>query len=87
MHLLRDSLSDTPPCCVKLFFLFSNAGRGNEVTVAAGLTEIPSEGEQSHNTQVDFSLQKVGNKTKVRDCICFVISTQNQSNLVRIIII
>lgn len=65
-HLLWASLSDTPPThCFKLFFLFSNVGRGNEGTVAAGLNEIPSEAEENHK-QDSFSLQNMVNKTKVR---------------------
>lgn len=62
------------PCCVivqvthphavfNCFSLFLHVGRGNECTVAAGLTESSSEGEGNHNKQ--FSLQKMVNKTKV----------------------
>ncbi|XP_051272920.1 microcephalin isoform X1 [Dicentrarchus labrax] len=37
--------------------------RGNECTVAAGLTEIPSE-DEDHNKQVSLSLQNMVNETK-----------------------
>lgn len=49
-----------------VFFSFSYVGRGNECTVAAALTEILSEGDDNHK-QVSASLQKMVNKTKVRD--------------------
>ena len=49
---------------VFVFFLFSNVGRGNECAVAAGLAEIPSEGED--DKQVSVTLKKMVNTTKVR---------------------
>lgn len=61
-----------PPTLFSFVFLFSNVGRGNECTDAAGLIEIPPEGEENPNEQVSLSLQKMVNKTKVRmQCDCF----------------
>lgn len=62
----------TAPCTVSIvFFLFSNVGRGNECTVAAGFTEIPSDSGENPNEQVSLCLQKMVNKTKVTDLLCF----------------
>lgn len=49
-----------------VFFLYSNVGKGNECTVAAALTEIPSDDEDEHK-QVGVRLQKMVNKTKVNE--------------------
>ncbi|XP_044070302.1 microcephalin isoform X3 [Siniperca chuatsi] len=53
--------------------------RGNECTVAAGLTEIPSEGEENPNNQVSLSLQKMVNKTKaMRTLVMTSMPTEKQ---------
>ncbi|KAK2824221.1 hypothetical protein Q5P01_021396 [Channa striata] len=59
--------------------------KGNEVTVAAGLTEDPSE-EEDHNKQVIFSLQKMVNKTKaVRTLVMTSMSTEKQQMVVQVV--
>lgn len=58
-----------PPALLQLFFLFSNVGRGNECTVAAGFTEIPSDCGENPHEQVSLCLQKMVNKTKVTDLL------------------
>uniref|UniRef100_A0A3B4VNZ1 Microcephalin 1 n=1 Tax=Seriola dumerili TaxID=41447 RepID=A0A3B4VNZ1_SERDU len=60
--------------------------RGNECTVAAGLTEIPSEGEENHNKQVSSSLQKMVNKTKaMRTLVMTSMPTEQQHTVVQVV--
>ncbi|XP_071336896.1 microcephalin [Trachinotus anak] len=60
--------------------------RGNECTVAAGLTEIPSEGEINHNKQVSLCLQKMVNKTKaMRTLVMTSMPTEQQHMVVQVV--
>ncbi|XP_039994310.1 microcephalin isoform X2 [Xiphias gladius] len=60
--------------------------RGNECTVAAGLTEIPSEGEENHNKQVSLILQKMVNKTKaMRTLVMTSMPTEQQHTVVQVV--
>ncbi|XP_076598753.1 microcephalin isoform X5 [Chaetodon auriga] len=53
--------------------------RANECTVAAALTEIPSEGEEHHNKQVSLSPQKMVNTTKaMRTLVMTSMPTEKQ---------
>ncbi|XP_069570100.1 microcephalin [Brachyistius frenatus] len=57
--------------------------RGNECTVAAGLSEIPSEAEENHNDSV--SLQKMVNKTKaVRTLVLTSMPTEKQQMVLQV---
>ncbi|XP_018543770.1 microcephalin isoform X2 [Lates calcarifer] len=60
--------------------------RGNECTVAAGLTELPSEDEENHNKQVSLSLQKMVNKTKaMRTLVMTSMPTEKQHTVVQVV--
>ncbi|KAG8000064.1 Microcephalin, partial [Nibea albiflora] len=61
--------------------------RGNECTVAAGLTEIPSEGEENHNNkQVSLSLQKMVNTTKaMRTLVTTSMPTEQQHTVGQVV--
>ncbi|XP_074502526.1 microcephalin isoform X3 [Sebastes fasciatus] len=61
--------------------------RGNARTVAAGLTEIPSEDEEeNHNKQVSLSLQNTVNKTKaMRTLVMTSLPTEKQHTLVQVV--
>ncbi|KAM9345189.1 microcephalin [Symphorus nematophorus] len=59
--------------------------RGNECTLAAGLTQIPSEGEENHNKQLSSSLQMV-NKTKaMRTLVMTSMPTEKQHTVVQVV--
>ncbi|XP_027133148.1 microcephalin isoform X1 [Larimichthys crocea] len=60
--------------------------KGNECTVAAGLTEIPSEGEENHNKQVSLSLQKMVNTTKaMRTLVMTSMPTEQQHTVGQVV--
>ncbi|XP_045926267.1 microcephalin isoform X1 [Micropterus dolomieu] len=60
--------------------------RGNECTDAAGLIEIPPEGEENPNEQVSLSLQKMVNKTKaMRTLVMTSMPTEKQQTVVQVV--
>ncbi|KAF3708298.1 Microcephalin [Channa argus] len=64
----------------------SPTGKGNEGTVAAGLTEVPSEDEENHNKQVSFGPQMMVNKTKgVKTLVMTSMSTEKQQTVVQVV--
>ncbi|XP_068579721.1 microcephalin isoform X2 [Cebidichthys violaceus] len=66
---------------------FENVGGGNERTVAAALTELPSEGEEeNHNKQVSLSLQNMVNQTKaMRTLVMTSMPTEKQHTLAQVV--
>ncbi|XP_031732082.1 microcephalin isoform X1 [Anarrhichthys ocellatus] len=64
-----------------------NAGGGNERTVAAALTELPSEGEEENdNKQVSLSLQNMVNQTKaMRTLVMTSMPTEKQHTLAQVV--
>ncbi|XP_059215332.1 microcephalin isoform X2 [Centropristis striata] len=61
--------------------------RGNVHAVAAGSTEIPSEGEEdNHNKQISLSLQKMVNKTKaMRTLVMTSMPTEKQHTVDQVV--
>ncbi|XP_042357930.1 microcephalin [Plectropomus leopardus] len=61
--------------------------RGNVRTVAAGLTEVPSEDEEkNHNQQVSLSLQSMVNKTKaMRTLVMTSMPTEKQNTVIQVV--
>uniref|UniRef100_UPI0037E8D0E9 microcephalin n=1 Tax=Semicossyphus pulcher TaxID=241346 RepID=UPI0037E8D0E9 len=60
--------------------------RGNECTVAAGLTEIPSEGEDNPTKQISLSPQKMVNKTTgMRTLVMTSMPTEKQQTVCQVV--
>uniref|UniRef100_A0A3Q3IJF7 BRCT domain-containing protein n=1 Tax=Monopterus albus TaxID=43700 RepID=A0A3Q3IJF7_MONAL len=60
--------------------------RGNECTVAAGVTEIPSGDKKSLSKQDSFSLQKTVNKTKaMRTLVMTSMPSEKQNTVVQVV--
>ncbi|KAM4590834.1 microcephalin [Odontesthes bonariensis] len=59
---------------------------GNECTVAAGFTEIPSETEENYNKPVSLGLQRMVNKTKaMRTLVMTSMPSEKQHTVVQVV--
>ncbi|XP_032409726.1 microcephalin [Xiphophorus hellerii] len=64
----------------------SSESGGNECTVSAGFTEIPSVAEVNQNNQADGSLQKMVNKTKApRTLVMTSMPTEKQQTVLQVV--
>ncbi|XP_062257602.1 microcephalin [Platichthys flesus] len=60
--------------------------RGNECTVAAGSTEILSEGDIIHNQKISANLQKLDKKTKgMRTLVMTSLPSEKQTTLIQVV--
>ncbi|XP_040906500.1 microcephalin isoform X2 [Toxotes jaculatrix] len=64
----------------------TSESRGNECTVAAGITEIPSEDKENCDKQVSLILQRMVNKTKhMRTLVMTSMPTEQQHTVVQVV--
>ncbi|XP_028279631.1 microcephalin [Parambassis ranga] len=60
--------------------------KGNECTVTAGFTEVPSEAEENPNRQVSVCLQKMVNKTTaMRTLVMTSLPTEKQHTVIQVV--